>query len=211
VYTPAQFAEPRLSELQELIRTRPFATVVASSAQGLEAEHLPLLLDASRGSYGVLQGHVARANPIWQSLGEGTQVLAIFQGPHHYISPSWYPAKAEHGRVVPTWNYVVVHGYGTLSWIHDPDWLRDLLDRLTNSQEAEREQPWHLDDAPPEFVTRMLEGIVGFEISLSALDGKCKLSQNRSAPDQAGVVAGLLAESNDMAIDIAHRMRNAGP
>jgi len=211
VYTPPQFTETRIPVLHALIRARPFATVVASRAHGLDAEHLPLLLDASRGPYGVLQGHVARANPVWQALNEGTQVLAIFQGPHHYISPSWYPAKVEHGRVVPTWNYVVVHGHGTLRWIQDPDWLRDLLDRLTTSQEAQRERPWHLDDAPPEFVTRMLEGIVGFEISLSALNGKCKLSQNRSATDQAGVVAGLLAESNDMANDIAIRMRDAGP
>lgn len=209
MYTPSHFIESRLQVLHELIREQPFATLVADTNHGMDAEHLPILLDESRGSYGVLQGHVARANPVWQELGNGTEVLVIFQGPHHYISPNWYPSKREHGQVVPTWNYIVVHAHGHISWIDEPHWLKDLLERTTDSQEEGRKHPWRVDDAPAEFIERMLEAIVGFEIHFTGINGKWKLSQNRSAQDRLGVIAGLSAESNEAAAEIAKRMREA--
>lgn len=211
MYIASQFAESRLPALQELIRAHPFATLVSVSAGcGLAADHLPLLLDASRGPHGVLLGHVARANPVWRELDDGAEVLAIFQGPHHYISPSWYASKREHGKVVPTWNYVVVHVRGRIRWVHEPTWLRSFLERLTNAREESRTPAWQISDAPAEYVDRMLGAIVGLEIHVSAMQGKWKLSQNRSAEDQAGVVAGLTAESSDVGTDMAARMRECG-
>ena len=194
MYTPAQFEETRPTVLQELMRTHPLATLVAMTPHGLAADHIPLVFHATDGSPGVLRGHVARANPIWRELEPGAKVLAIFQGPSHYVSPNWYPAKKEHGKVVPTWNYVVVHVHGAIDWQHDPAWLRALLEALTNGQEAGRAEPWKVTDAPPAYTDRMLASIVGFEIAISAITGKWKLSQNRSEADRAGVAAGLAAE-----------------
>ena len=140
---------------------------------------------------GVLCGHVARANPLWQTFDRRAQALAIFHGPHQYITPSWYPSKAAHGKVVPTWNYAVVHAYGRLSVYHDAERLRAHVDSLTASQEAGRDQPWALTDAPAAFIAGMVEGIVGFELPVDRLVGKWKMSQNRTAADRAGVVDGL--------------------
>jgi transcriptional regulator len=194
MYTPAQFEETRPAVLQDLMRTQPLATLVAVTPNGLTADHIPLLFDATDSSPRVLRGHVARANPIWRELEPGARVLAIFQGPSHYVSPNWYPAKKEHGKVVPTWNYVVVHVRGAIDWQHDPAWLRALLEALTNGQEASRAEPWQVRDAPVAYTDRMIASIVGFEITISSITGKWKLSQNRSDADRAGVAAGLAAE-----------------
>lgn len=199
MYTPATFEESRPAALRAVIRAHPLATIVAVTAEGLDAEHIPLLLLDSDESFGVLQGHVARANPVWKNLADGSDVLAVFQGADRYVTPSWYPSKEEHGRVVPTWNYQVVHVRGTIKWTHDRHWLRTHLEAATASHEASQERPWRVSDAPEEFFERMLGAIVGFEISICSVKGKWKLSQNRSAEDRRGVVRGLQGQSHSMA------------
>ena len=156
------------------------------SANGIEANHVPLILDVDKG---VLRGHVSRANTIWQN--SQPEALAIFTGPEHYISPSWYPAKQEHGRVVPTWNYTAVHARGTLTFFEEPARLRAIVEELTTIHEASLPQPWKVDDAPPEFVEGLLKAIVGFELQIASLEGKWKASQNRSEADRASVVEAL--------------------
>jgi transcriptional regulator len=192
MYLPADFNETRLPVLHALVSAHPLATLVAVTADGLVANHIPLLLDAS-GERAALRGHIARANPLWKQLADGSEVLAIFHGPEHYISPRWYPSKREHGQVVPTWNYAVVHARGALSWHHDESWLRGLLEALTSRHESRFAEPWHVADAPSEYLQKMLGAIVGFDIQLRELTGKWKASQNRSAADVQGVIAGLSA------------------
>jgi transcriptional regulator len=196
MYIPEVFAERRIPKLQHLMREHPFATLVTHRADRVEADHLPVLVEADEGPVGTLRGHVARTNPIWRQVAEGSEVLTIFQGPAHYVSPSAYASKKEHGRVVPTWNYIVVHVRGRIRWVRDAEWLRDLVERLTDVHEAGLPTPWKVSDAPAEFVEGMLAGIVGFEIPIVEAIGKWKLSQNRAASDRAGV-RGVLAESVD--------------
>jgi transcriptional regulator len=191
MFVPTDFAETRTPVLHELIRRRPLAAVITTTAGGLEANHIPLLLEPHVGTLGLLRGHVARANPIWRDTPNGSAALALFQGPQHYISPSWYPAKREHGRVVPTWNYAVVHARGAIEWFDASDELRALLDALVDEHERGRDAPWQITDAPADFIDRMVGRIVGFRIAITELTGKWKLSQNRSAADRAGVAAGL--------------------
>jgi transcriptional regulator len=210
MYTPSHFLESRLTVLHELIRAHPFATIVAQTNHGLDAEHVPLLLDVGSGSSGVLQGHIARANPMGRELCDGTEVLVVFQGPDHYVSPSWYASKKEHGKVVPTWNYVVVHVRGHLMWRQDAGWLRGLVERTTDAHEEGRAHRWRVSDAPPQYLERMLGSIVGFEIPISTVTGKWKLGQNRSAEDRSGVISGLEAESSDAATEMVERMHERG-
>jgi len=191
MYSPTHFQENRPEVLHELMREHPLACLVAHTAQGLQANHVPLMFEPRARSPGALQGHIARANSLWRELKDGAEVLALFQGASHYISPNWYPTKAEHGKVVPTWNYAIVHARGRIAWIHDASWLREFVSKLTDSQERQQKTPWQLTDAPPKYVDQMLGAIVGFEITITELVGKWKLSQNRSAADRAGVVAGL--------------------
>jgi transcriptional regulator len=193
VYNSAHFREERLPVLHELIRREPFATLVTLGPDGLVADHLPMLLDPDAGPLGTLRGHVARANPVWRVHTPAAGALAIFQGASGYVSPAWYPTKRETGRVVPTWNYVVVHAHGPLRIVEDPAWLRGLVERLTARFEADREHPWKVSDAPEDYVESMLRAIVGVEIPVARLEGKWKASQNRPAQDRAGVVAGLRA------------------
>src|ERR1700722_4041184 len=164
MYVPPHFEETRLEVLHELIRARPLATVVTLSADGINANHVPLHLCEEPGRFGALRGHVARSNPMWRDRVEDVEALAIFQGAHGYISPSWYPTKREHGKVVPTWNYAGVHAYGSIRVIGDPVWPRGLLAALVSRHEGSLISPWSISDAPPEFVERMIESIVGFEI-----------------------------------------------
>ena len=191
MYEVAAFREDRIDVMHALIRSHPLATLVTRADGALEANHLPLLIDPLPTPQGTLRGHVARANPLWRQAHKGHEVLAIFQGPQAYVTPSWYPSKRETGKVVPTWNYAVVHAYGTLIVRDDRDWLRDLVTRLTDQQEAGRSQPWSIADAPAEYIERMLATIVGIEIPVSRLTGKWKVSQNRVDADRAGVVDGL--------------------
>ena len=186
MYNPAHFREERPEVLHDFMRAHPLAALVTLSASGIEANHIPLMLDADKG---VLRGHVSRANTIWQN--SEPDALAIFTGPEHYISPSWYPAKQEHGRVVPTWNYTAVHARGTLTFFEDPARLRAIVEALTTIHEASLPQPWKVADAPPEFIEGLLKAIVGFELQIVSLQGKRKASQNRSEADRASVVDAL--------------------
>jgi transcriptional regulator len=207
MYVPSQFAETRTEVLHALVRDHPFGTLVTQTADGLEANHLPLELDPSPAPLGTLRGHVARANPLWRTFSSGVDALAIFQGPDRYITPAWYASKRETGKVVPTWNYAVVHAYGPLRVVDDPAWLRALVERLTVRHEAGRPEPWRVTDAPDEFVAAMVRGIVGLEIPISRLVGKWKVSQNRSAADRGGVVRGLAALADPEAAAMAELVR----
>jgi transcriptional regulator len=193
MYVPKHFAETDPAVLQALIQAHPFATVVAMTAGGLEGNHFPLLFDPSAGPHGTLRGHMARGNPLWREADPAHEVLAVFQGPEAYITPSWYPSKKVDGKVVPTWNYAVVHARGALRTIEDPAWLLDHLAQMVPVHESPRPEPWALTDAPADYVQKMAAAIVGFEIALSSLTGKWKVSQNRAAPDREGVIAGLRA------------------
>lgn len=203
MYLPAQFKESRPDILQQAIAAADLAILVTMTDQGMEASHIPLLYDpqpAADGSapHGTLYGHLARANGQWQRFQPDVEALAIFQGPDAYITPSWYETKRETGKVVPTWNYVAVHAYGRLRIFDDAPGLLDLVTRLTNRHESRRTVPWAVSDAPRDYIEAMLKGIVGLALPVARLEGKWKMSQNRSAPDQRGVVEGLRAEGKDV-------------
>jgi transcriptional regulator len=192
MYLPRHFEQNDPDALQTLMREHPLATVVTHAGDGsLTANHVPLVYDPEAGEHGTLRGHVARANPLWREAPSGSAVLAVFQGPQAYVSPSWYASKTETGKVVPTWNYAVVHAHGTLRVIDDAAWLRDFVNRLTDTHEAGRAAPWAVSDAPADYVEQMLKAIVGFEIAVTRLAGKWKVSQNRQAADRDGVARGL--------------------
>ena len=195
MYTPPAFQETRVGAMHELMRAHPFAAIVTAGSAGLVATHLPLVLHAEGSEYGVLRGHMARANQQWTEASDSPDALVIFSGPHQYISPSWYPTKRKDARVVPTWNYAVVHAYGPLTLHHETAWLLEHLNSLVTEHEARFEQPWKVSDAPADYVERQTGGIVGIEIPIRRLEGKWKLSQNRSERDREGVIEGL-AELN---------------
>jgi transcriptional regulator len=191
MYLPSHFEEAHVDVLHSLIRSRPLATLITMTTEGVEANHIPLQLDAGTGEFGTLCGHVARANRFWHEHPAGAPVLAIFHGPDSYISPSWYASKKTHGKVVPTWNYAVVHARARLRVIDDPAWLLRHLAALTDANEAGFPAPWAVADAPREFTERLLTAIVGIELTITALTGKWKASQNQPEGNRAGVVAGL--------------------
>lgn len=204
MYQPRHFVQTDPQAICALLDAHPLATLVHHDAQsGLVADAIPLLWqpDAS-GTGGALQGHVARANPLWQQA-DGTEVLAVFQGPQAYVSPGWYPSKAEHGKVVPTWNYCVAQAHGRLRAVQDPVWLHALLERLTRRHEAAQAAPWSVGDAPQEYLAAMLRAVVGIEITVTRLDAKWKVSQNRDPADRQGVVAGLAAQGGEGAMAMA--------
>jgi transcriptional regulator len=211
MYAPTHFAENRREVLHALIRERPLATLVTHCGGRLDAEHLPLLLADEGSGHGSLLGHVARRNPLWRNAAPGSAALAIFHGPSAYISPSFYPAKQEHGRVVPTWNYVVVHAHGTLRIHDDADWVRRQIERLTRQMETARERPWAVSDAPPEYVEGLVRGIVGIELLIERLDGKWKVSQNQPAANRAGVAAHLAALGDSDSLAMASLVRAFAP
>jgi transcriptional regulator len=191
MYVPEHFAEPRVEVLHELIRDRPLATLVTLGSTGLNANHLPLLLDAEPAPFGTLRGHVARSNPVWTDIATEVDALAVFHGPDAYITPSWYATKVETGKVVPTWNYAVVHACGRLRVVEDPLWLRANLDALTRQHEASFAEPWQVSDAPVDFTERLMAAVVGIEILVTRLTGKWKVSQNQPQRNRIGVVQGL--------------------
>lgn len=203
MYIPKHFAEPEIAVLHQLMRAYPLSTLVTLSPSGLNADAIPLHLSPEPSPFGTLRGHVARANPLWKDTMGNTEVLAIFHGPDAYITPSWYPTKAETGKAVPTWNYAVAHAYGTLRVVEDSAWLRAHLDALTAHNEAAFPEPWQLDDAPPDFIEKMMGAIVGVEIVITRLIGKWKTSQNQSAQNQAGVVCGLRTGTHPEALAMA--------
>lgn len=193
MYTPNHFKEDDHHKLQQYIRDYSLGLLVVADEGGIEANHLPFHLNPEEGSFGYLQCHLARSNPVWQRLRDGARVLVVFQGPNAYVSPSWYPTKAETGRVVPTWNYLAVHVEGTVRVIEDPSWLKRHLHQLTDQHEAGMAVPWSVDDAPADFTARLLDAIVGVEIRIETLTGKLKASQNQPERNRIGVKAGLEA------------------
>ncbi len=190
MYLPKHFEQHDPAALHGLMREHPLATLVTLGSDGPTADHIPLEFIATEGAHGLLRGHVARANPLWQQAA-GRPVLAVFCGPQAYITPSWYPSKAATHKVVPTWNYTVVHVHGVLRAVDDAPWLRALVGGLTDHHEAPRAQPWAVSDAPDDYVQQMLRAIVGIEIPVTRLVGKWKISQNRSETDRLGVADGL--------------------
>ena len=195
MYLPSHFEERDAERLRRFIREHPFGTLVTLTTAGLDANHIPFLLLADTTSAAAtLHGHIARANPLWRDLVPDSRALVIFHGPDSFISPSWYPSKRETAKVVPTWNYAVVHAHGALRVVDDVMWLRSHVEALTQEHEGPRETPWAVGDAPADYVDKLLRGIVGLEISVTRLAGKWKASQNRSAADRAGVVEGLERE-----------------
>ena len=199
---PPIFREDRQDVMQDLIVSHPFATIVTNATGGLTADHVPLVLKTGPDTSS-LQGHIAANNPLFRDTREAFEVLTIFQGPQTYVTPSWYASKQDHGKVVPTWNYVVVHVHGTLHFKREPDWLLQHLEDLTHQHESHRAEPWALSDAPSEFVQRQLRGLVGFEISVQDMQGTWKVSQNKSQKDWTGVKAGLESEAGPNAMAIA--------
>ena len=198
MYIPPALREDRPEVLGEAVRLNPLGTLITSGPTP-EANLLPFLLE-QRSDGPVLHAHLARANPQVAALATGAPVLVLFHGPQAYISPSWYPAKSEHGRVVPTWNYIVVETSGTPVLHDDTDWLGDQIARLTDAQEAGRPEPWTVSDAPPDYITAQLRGIVGLEIRISQMTGKWKTSRNQSASTRKAVAAGLRGDgAGDMA------------
>lgn len=197
MHIQSHFAETRSEHLRRLIAAHPLATFVAAVDGEVVINHMPMLLTASAAGQDILCSHVPRANPIWRSLDGACAAVAVFHGPQAYITPSWYPSKHEHGKVVPTWNYAVVHALGHPQAVDDRDWLLRHLNELTDSQESRQPVPWRVADAPPDFVDRMLEKVVGIEMPVEALRGKWKLSQNRSVSDRRGVVEGLQLQGDD--------------
>lgn len=202
MYVPPAFRDDDLPGLHATMRAAGLATLVTGTAEGLQATPLPLLLAADEGPFGTLYGHLARANRQ-ATLPPAGEALVIFAGPDAYVSPSWYASKAEHGRVVPTWNYAAIHAYGAAEFYDDPERLRAHVGALTDRQETGRAAPWAVNDAPEKFVASQLRGIIGLRLAIARIDGKAKFSQNRSAEDRASAAAGLRAEG---AADVADRI-----
>jgi transcriptional regulator len=196
MYVPAHFKETRIEVLHELMRARPLVTLVTRGDSGLVANHIPVETLSEPAPHGLIRGHIARANPLWREYLPDTEALAIFQGPQAYISPSYYPSKQQTGEVVPTWNYAVVHAHGTLRFFEEAEWLHGFVERLTDSHESVRQNPWKVSDAPAPYLAKMLSMIVGFEFSIAKLIGKWKVSQNHPAANRQGVVRGLHATEN---------------
>jgi transcriptional regulator len=202
MYRPPHFDETRLDVLHETIRVHPLGLLIRNGPEGLTADSIPFLV-ALGGDFGRLEAHVARANPLWKELSDGDEVLVVFQGPQHYVTPGWYATKQETGKVVPTWNYVIVQAHGTITIRDDSAFVGRQIRALTDAHESRRPKPWAVDDAPETFVAQQTRAIVGIEIAITRLIGKWKVSQNRNLADRAGVVAGLAGEADPQASSMA--------
>ncbi|MHC6153205.1 FMN-binding negative transcriptional regulator [Bradyrhizobium elkanii] len=202
MYLPPHFKIDELGPIHAAMRAAKLATLVTATADGLIATPLPLILNENEGDYGTLYGHVARPNPQWKLPAVG-EAMAIFMGPDAYVTPSWYATKAEHGKVVPTWNYLAVHAYGSAEFFEDADRLRDVVTRLTELHEKSRQEAWQVSDAPDDFIKAQLRGIVGFRMPITRIDAKKKMSQNRKLEDRAGVIAGLGASDDPVDREVA--------
>lgn len=203
MHIPKLFKETDLDTLIGLIEAKPLGTWITSSNDELDVNHIPFVIDRSQGEYGVLKGHVNKANPVWELLPTHKPSVICFQGVDTYITPSWYASKQEHGKVVPTWNYFVVHAHGVANAIHDKDWLLEHLNELTDQNEAKEALPWKIADAPSAYIDKMVNGIVGIEIQISDLLGTYKASQNKQQADKLGVLDGLNSRSTDEALQMA--------
>lgn len=203
MYIPAHFSIKNPQRMHQIIQTHPLGVLLTMTPEGLDANHIPFELDAGRG---VLTAHVARANPVWQQCGNGTDALVIFRGHESYISPNWYPSKHEFHRQVPTWNYEVVHVHGRMVVQDTEKFVRGVLGRLTRKHEAIEPKPWRMGDSAPEFIDGMLKAIVGIEITITRMEGKAKLSQNREDRDRLNAAEVL---ANQGAIELSRAMRMA--
>ncbi|HJV95798.1 MAG TPA: FMN-binding negative transcriptional regulator [Albitalea sp.] len=210
MYLPSQFEESRPEVLQQLLRAHPLGLLVTQGPAGMEANAIPFLFDPARGPHGTLRAHVARANPVWREARGDVDSLVVFQGPQAYVSPGWYATKAETGKVVPTWNYVLVTARGRLQVRDDAAWVRGFVSELTERHEAPLATPWKVDDAPEDFIATLLKAIVGIEIELTSLVGKWKVSQNRPAADREGVAKALASAGGDEATAMAHQVLRPG-
>ena len=191
MYLPAHFAITQPDEWHRILRAHPLGILITQTAEGLDANHIPFEFDAAPGGLGRLTGHVARANPVWQQCRNGAEVLVVFRGVEGYISPSWYPSKHETHRQVPTWNYEAVHAHGRLTVHDDERFVRGVVARLTRTHAAHEPSPWKMGDAAPDYIDAMLQAIVGIEITLTRIEGKAKLSQNREPHDRQGAIEAL--------------------
>ena len=207
MYAASAFRQDNVSELHAMMQAIGFATIAANGPDGLIAAHIPLILNENDNRTVTLRGHVSRANPFWRVVGAGMEVLAVFVGPNHYVSPGWYPSKRDHGRVVPTWNYVAVHAAARATAIDDSSWLHAHVAALSKRHETAMPAPWAVTDAPEDYIAKMIQGIVGLELAISKLEGIKKLSQNRSEDDRAGVITGLETQDDANAASIASLMR----
>lgn len=207
MYTPAHFAITNQDALHRIIREHPLGILVTPTSTGMDANHIPFEFDPAVGEHGLLSAHVARANPVWQQCRDGADVMVIFRGNESYISPNWYPSKHETHRLVPTWNYEVVHVHGRLTVMDDEKFARRVVARLTRTHEAQEPKPWKMGDSAPEFIDSMIKAIVGIQVSVERVEGKAKLSQNREPRDRLSA-ADTLAKRGATAL--AQAMQNAG-
>jgi transcriptional regulator len=210
MYQPPHFREDRLEVQHALIRAHPLGLLVTLGSTGLVANPIPFWLDQAASPTGTLKAHLSRANSQWRDYDPAQEALVVFQGPEAYITPSWYAAKQETGKVVPTWNYAIVQAYGPMRVIDDPAWLREQIGHMTEARESTRPEPWAVGDAPESFVAAQLKGIVGVEIEISRIEGKWKVSQNRPEADRRGVVAGLAEAGNESARRMADLVEAKG-
>ena len=208
MYVPPHFLEDDKAALHRAIGETRLATLVTLGSEGMEASHVPILLDEGEGPYGAIRGHLARANPQWRRATAETPALVMFLGPDAYVSPNWYATKRETGKVVPTWNYLAIHAYGRVEFFEDAERLRAIVTSLTQRHEGRREKPWAVSDAPEDYIQAQLRGIIGFRLPIDRLEGKWKLSQNRPEADRRGVVEGLEGEGGAPESAIAQRMKD---
>ena len=211
MYEPPLHRQEDHAAQHALIRAHPLGLLISHGPSGLLANAIPFLIFPEASKLGTLQAHVARANPQWRDLQSADEALVVFQGAQRYITPSWYETKRETGKVVPTWNYLIVQARGCPRVIEDADWLRTQIEALTNKKEASRAKPWAVGDAPEDFVAAQIRQIVGVEIEIAEIKGKWKVSQNRKAEDRAGVIAGLAAEGDPDAAEMARIVDESGP
>jgi len=203
MHVPSKFKETNLDVLLKLVQAHPLGTWIVLKDQKLDVNHIPFYVDTTKGEFGILKGHVSVANPIWKSLSTASESKIVFQGPETYITPSWYQSKQDHGKVVPTWNYVVVHASGHPIAVRDESWLLAHLTELTDRQESSRNEPWAVSDAPEDFVAQMLKGIVGIQMPIESITGAWKTSQNRKPSDKRTVINGLTENGDSRSIEMA--------
>ncbi|MCG7392408.1 FMN-binding negative transcriptional regulator [Microvirga sp. ACRRW] len=210
MYQPPHFREDRLDVQHALVRAHPLGLLVTNGNTGLIANPIPFILDATASPHGTLRAHLSRANPQWRDFDPAQEALVVFQGTETYITPSWYEAKREHGKVVPTWNYAIVQAYGRMRIMDDPAWLMQQVTVMTSAQEATRQEPWAVSDAPADFLASQIKGIVGIEIEITRIEGKWKVSQNRPEADRQSVASGLRGSGDGDALHMADLVDNKG-
>ena len=206
MYIPKKFKQDNTQDLLTCIEQYPFATLITGGSDAFDAMHLPLYM-VQEGDTFKLRGHIARANPLWSKANSECPVLVIFNGPNCYVSPNHYPTKKQNGRAVPTWNYVVVHVKGALRFIHDSEWIKEVMGTLTTQHEAGELTPWSMNDAPQEYIDRLVGAVVGIEIDVESITGKWKLSQNQPEVNQAGVISGL-SQDNEAGKKVAELIKD---